>query len=228
MLQPNESELSVLSVFYSQFQPRMGYYNRQARTINADAKTQGHFQKNLEIVRTLAKKNIPASRLKVLMRTAKKNNLQAQWVTDIVPQEELEYLDEQAQEANLIKPGLVYSHHLLMKVEMPVARIEFCRTKSQSDGPPTVSVVPSFTMRELVSYFCTQMEIGQLPDGPKYRAFVGGMEFLLGQYGLENILYAIDIAVQNEDFLANPLRLTDKFIDEAIAITTDLAARRDN
>lgn len=228
MLQPNESETSVLATFYSLFQPKLGYYNRQAKTVNADAVTQGHFQKNLSIVRDLAKKNIPTSRLKVLMRTAKKNGLQAQWITDIVPQEELDYVAEQSQEANLIKPGLSYSHHALLDIQLPVSRLEFGACRSKTDGAPSVKVVQSFTMRELVDYFCTRMELGQLKDGPRLRTFVGAMEFLVTNYGLENVLYAIDIAYDNEECLSSPLRLTGQYMDEAIEYTSALAGRRDN
>jgi hypothetical protein len=120
---------------------------------------------------------------------------------------------------NLIEPDVFYYHNALREVSPPTRIIKDPVTGQfiRQSQPFYLEIKKRFTMQDLLNYWYTQMEI--TPNEHMIRQDEGKFKYILSNYTLDEVLFAIDAAktIRKERQL-RPLRNAfelDKYIEDA-------------
>ncbi len=222
MTQPTETERRTLSTFFSCAAPHHGFYDRATRDLKAESVEEPVFQKNLLLLREmLSKSDLSHKRIQELSRFAMKERRRVNWVTELVANAPSDSGDL---ERNLLWEGSRSIHRLVTAVTVPVTRVGFGTGRTASDGQIAISRSETFTMNDLIGFFCRSFEIERTRSREK--AILGAMNYLLLAHTLDEILFAIDFAAGCGARVRTPLQLQDHFIQEAADEVNARLARR--
>lgn len=211
MSNPTSKERRTLETFFQCAAPQLGLYDRKLRTLRAGAEDEGIFKTNLELLRELVSKHkFDYSRIQELCRFCIREKRQVLWINEVIPEVTKDY---ESLDRNLLSPGEQPIHRLLTRVVLPVSRLSFGAGASVAEGEISVTKRESFTMDELVTFFSETFDINRTKDSDK--AMIGAFNYLLAQYGLDAILFAIDFAADAEKAVRSPLGLQDTFLPQA-------------
>lgn len=212
MIEPTSGELRALTTFFKCAAPKnLGLYDRKAKGLRENAEENPLFKKNLELLRELTRRGVDLKRIEQYCRFCMKEKRQVQWINEAVP---TNVIDSDSLERNLINDDIPVCHRLLRKVSMPVTTLEFGASSSTGDGDVYITRVESFTMGNLLDYFCTSFGLRRTQEID--RSHVGAFNYLLASYSLDSILYAIDYALANSSArITSPLQLQNDFLVDA-------------
>lgn len=120
---------------------------------------------------------------------------------------------------NLLEPHVFYYHNLLREVSPPTKIVKDPATGKmvRQTQPFFLEMKKRFTMQELMDYWYEQMEIK--PNEHMIRQDEGKFKYILGNYTLDEVLFAIDASktLRKERqlrLLRNAFEL-DKYIEDA-------------
>lgn len=123
---------------------------------------------------------------------------------------------------NLIEPDVFYYHNILRNVSGPtrIKRDPETGKLIRYSEPFYLEIKKRFTLKDLLDYWYKQMEI--IPNEHIVRQDEGKFKYLLSNYTLDEILFAIDVAKAiRREMQLRPLRNAfelDKYIEEARAL----------
>lgn len=120
---------------------------------------------------------------------------------------------------NLLEPDMFYYHNVLREVSPPTKIVKDPHTGQlvRQTQPFYLEMKKRFTLQELLDYWYTQMDIR--PNEHMLRQDEGKFKYILGNYTVDEILFAIDASktIRKERQL-RPLRNAfelDKYIEDA-------------
>jgi hypothetical protein len=212
-----KDELRILTTFYRTAGLNLGLFDRATRGLIPEAQTDPRFVKNLEILREMKKAR--RNDVEASCRAALKNNIRCMWISDVPS-----IADGLDMATNLLTDSTVGLHRLLQTVEVPAVRMEFGSDKTtEALEEPTVTRVEEFTLELLLDTFASAFSISRSTDRDKIWA--GAFDYLLRSYSLDVILFAIDFAIDSDDYPQSPLDLQGEYIAEAEAYVKDIQGR---
>jgi hypothetical protein len=217
MRKASKEELDILKVFFRTAGISLGLWDSGKTDFVSSYETNPLYIKNLEILRDLKTKKINLTTLVENCRASLK----------AVPRRKYEWISELiVEETNDIDRELlldeIHFHHILKHIEIPSFTFKD-GVISRTTAVPTVELVNSFTMNDLLEYYKTKLT--QTILHKEIKSYVGQFNYLLSISNLDTILYAIDIAEQDEDGykihkpldLQNYLQKAREVIDERMS-----------
>lgn len=202
MKKPSKEELRVLDTFFRTTASHLGVFDRSSKQSN-----QSHplFQSNLDILRTLIKKKVDLKLLEDACRRALSEGVKSTKINEVAPE-----LEDEAQleslDRNLIKDNTSYLHRKLRK-QISVVSVGFIEI-----DPPDPIPIELFTMKDLISFY--MKSTNQTYTSVKAKSLIGPFNYLLLNYSLDQILFAIDYIEFSGMRISNPLDLA-KLINDA-------------